>query len=200
MNTQERLQLDKLASAHVWQTLSHTLELAVGAVALLPSQDVGIAGAFGSPVVKASFGGVHLATAAQSASRLGGLLASMDSNTANRASIKGGHVRRHEEWDFQQALAAEEIEQLDKSIAAAELRLAIAEKEFDNHVLQIDNAKASDAFMRSKYTNEELYQWQVGQISGVYFQSYTLAYNLAKRPECGRGEFEAVSVYGQAAR
>ena len=74
-------------------------------------------------------------------------------------------------------------------IAAAELRIAIAEKELDNHVLQIENAKATDAFMRSKYTNEELYQWQVGQISGVYFQSYRLAYDLAKRAErCFRFE------------
>ena len=43
--------------------------------------------------------------------------------------------------------------------------------------------------MRSKYTNQELYQWQVGQISGVYFQSYQLAYDLAKRAErCFRFE------------
>ena len=55
--------------------------------------------------------------------------------------------------------------------------------------MQIENAKAMDAFMRSKYTNQELYQWQVGQISGVYFQSYRLAYDLAKRAErCFRFE------------
>jgi hypothetical protein len=65
----------------------------------------------------------------------------------------------------------------------------MAEKELDNHVLQIENAKATDDFMRSKYTNEELYQWQVGQISGVYFQSYKLSYDLAKRAErCFRFE------------
>ena len=82
-----------------------------------------------------------------------------------------------------------ETEQIDKSIAAAELRVAIAEKELENHALQIENAKATDDFMRSKYTNQELYQWQVGQISGVYFQSYQLAYDLAKRAErCFRFE------------
>ena len=43
--------------------------------------------------------------------------------------------------------------------------------------------------MRSKYTNQELYQWQIGQISGVYFRSYRLAYDLAKRAErCFRFE------------
>ena len=35
--------------------------------------------------------------------------------------------------------------------------------------------------MRSKFTNLELYQWQVGQISDVYLRSYKLAYDVAKR-------------------
>jgi hypothetical protein len=37
--------------------------------------------------------------------------------------------------------------------------------------------------MHSKYTNQELYDWMIGQISQVYFQSYQLAYDLAKRAE-----------------
>src|SRR5690606_32884248 len=59
----------------------------------------------------------------------------------------------------------------------------------DNHLLQIENAQATDDFMRSKYSSAELYQWQIGQIAGVYFQSYQLAYDLAKRAErCFRFE------------
>lgn len=78
---------------------------------------------------------------------------------------------------------------MDMQIAAADLRVEVALKELDNHVIQIENAKATDDFMRSKYTNQELYQWQIGQISGVYFQSYRLAYDLAKRAEqCFRFE------------
>src|SRR5262249_52057631 len=72
---------------------------------------------------------------------------------------------------------------------AAELRVALAEKELANQVLQIDNSKAIDEFMRTKYTNHELYTWQIGQVSAVYFQSYRLAYDLAKRAErCFRFE------------
>ncbi|MBO9307781.1 MAG: hypothetical protein J7451_11160, partial [Thermomicrobium sp.] len=86
-------------------------------------------------------------------------------------------------------MAAKEIEQLERSIAAAEVRVAIAEKELENHIAQIENAEAVDAFLRSKYTNEELYQWQIGQISSVFFRSYKLAYDLAKRAErCFRFE------------
>ena len=80
-------------------------------------------------------------------------------------------------------LGSKEIEQADKQIAAAEIRLAIAERELENHDLQIENAKEVDDFMRDKFTNRELYDWMVGQISGVYFQSYQLAYDVAKRAE-----------------
>ena len=37
--------------------------------------------------------------------------------------------------------------------------------------------------MRNKYTNRELYEWTIGQIAGIYFQSYQLAYDLAQRAE-----------------
>ena len=37
--------------------------------------------------------------------------------------------------------------------------------------------------MRSKYTNSGIVRWMVAQISAVYFQSYQLAYDLAKRAE-----------------
>src|SRR5262249_32204072 len=118
---------------------------------------------------------------------------------ATKASIDAGHERRWEEWKFQESLANKELEQIEKSIAVAELRLTIAEKELENHILQTDNARATDAFLRSKYTNEELYQWQIGQIAGVYFQSYRLAYDLAKRAErCFRFELGVTdSIYIQ---
>ena len=43
--------------------------------------------------------------------------------------------------------------------------------------------------MKSKYTNKELYQWMIGQISQLYFKSYQLSYDLAKKAErCYRFE------------
>ena len=37
--------------------------------------------------------------------------------------------------------------------------------------------------MESKFTNLELYNWMIGQISGVYFQAYKLAFDVAKKAE-----------------
>ncbi len=47
----------------------------------------------------------------------------------------------------------------------------------------MDNAKEAHEFMREKFTDQQLYSWMVGQISGLYFQSYQLAYDVAKRAE-----------------
>jgi Tc toxin complex TcA C-terminal TcB-binding domain/Neuraminidase-like domain len=165
------------------------MDILGGVLAVIPDFEVGGAGAFGSPLATAKTGGSSFSAAAALAARaLYGVSNALD-KSASIANTVAGHQRRKDDWDFQKDLAVKEIEQLDKSIAAAELRVAIAEKELENHVLQIDNAKETDAFMRSKYTNQELYQWQVGQISGVYFQSYRLAYDLAKRAErCFRFE------------
>lgn len=93
------------------------------------------------------------------------------------------HRRRVEEWTQERDLAEKELKQIDKQIAAAEIRIQIAEQELMNHEKQIENAKSVDEYMRSKFTNQELYDWMVGQISAVYFQSYQLAYDMAKRVE-----------------
>lgn len=98
-------------------------------------------------------------------------------------SKQGFHKRRLEEWTHELNLAEKELKQIDKQIAAAEVRVQIAELELYNHEKQIENAKSVDEYMRSKYTNLELYDWMIGQISAVYFQSYQLAFDTAKRVE-----------------
>src|SRR5439155_25415079 len=111
------------------------------------------------------------------------LRSDLESYKANTASIKGGYERRSAEWDFQVTTATKELAQLDKQIAAAQLRVDIANEELTNHNTQVDNATAVYDLMKSKYTNQDLYSWMVTQISSLYFQSYQLAYNLAKRAE-----------------
>lgn len=96
---------------------------------------------------------------------------------------KAEYVRRQEEWDHQANLATIEVKQIDQQLAAAEIRLAIAEQELKNHDQQIENARDVDRFLRDKFTNQDLYQYMVGRVSGLYFQSYQLAYDLARRAE-----------------
>src|SRR5205085_5708158 len=115
---------------------------------------------------------------------------------ANRASILGGYDRRFEDWKLQERLAKKELAQIDRQIVAAEIRRDIAETDLRNHDLQIENAKKTDEFMRSKFTNKELYDWTIGQISSVYFRAYQLAYDFAKKAErCYRFELGNNDTY-----
>ena len=165
------------------------MSAAAGTAHLLPDIEVGVSGFGGTPVATVKYGGKNVGDSAFNwATFFAGLGGTLHSG-ANLMATAGSNQRRWEDWKLQESLADKELEQIDKQIAAAELRISIAEKELDNHVIQIENATVTDEFMRSKYTNKELYQWQLGQISGIYFQSYKLAYDLAKRAErCFRFE------------
>jgi hypothetical protein len=102
---------------------------------------------------------------------------------AETTATFAGYDRRKEEWDFLATSASKESDQIDKQIAAAMCRLAIVEKELENHELQIAHSTDVEEFLRAKYTNEELYSWMITQLSAVYFQTYKLTYDLAKRAE-----------------
>lgn len=95
----------------------------------------------------------------------------------------GGYQRRMDDWKFQAKSAELELKQIDKQIVAAEIRLAIAEKDLENHDQQTEHSREVDDYMRSKFSNYELYDWMVNQVSTVYFQSYQLAYTTAKKAE-----------------
>jgi hypothetical protein len=95
----------------------------------------------------------------------------------------GSYKHRQDDWDLQTNIADGELKQFDSQIATADIRKAIAEQEVTNHENQTANTKEVDDFMRSKFSNSDLYDWTIGRLSMLYFQSYQLAYDTAKRAE-----------------
>ncbi len=102
---------------------------------------------------------------------------------ANQAAKLGQIALRAHDWLLQSNLAGREIMQIDQQILAADLRIAITERELENHRHQLEQAREVQDFLSDKYTHQELYGWMIGQLSTVYFQTYQLAYDLAKRAE-----------------
>ncbi|MBK6795272.1 MAG: hypothetical protein IPG76_00305 [Acidobacteria bacterium] len=92
-------------------------------------------------------------------------------------------MSRRDEWAFQSNQALKELQQIDRQILANEIREQITRKELENHIEQIEQAKSVDEFMRSKFSNDQLYQWMSGQLSGVYFSTYRMALDIARRAE-----------------
>jgi hypothetical protein len=183
MNLNEQLYLDKLGEAHDWQMHAQRSEVAAAIAHLLPTLDFGTAGWASSPLVKLGSGGLNVGSALQATAGVMRALASIENHKATRASIKGGYDRRFDDWNFQSESASKELKQIDKQILAAEIRKAIAEKDLENHDIQTENAEEVNTFMKDKFTDQELYNWMVSQISTIYFQSYQMAYDIAKRAE-----------------
>ena len=189
MNPAETTQIALLNAAGIVELAANLISLLAGTVSALPDSSIGASGFGGSPVVTLSIGGSQFGSAARSIAEGLRAAASLLDRRGQMAGMIGGYIRRAEDWGLQGDLAAKEIEALEKQIVAAEIRRAIAERELATLELQIANSREDETFLREKYTNAQLYQWMVGQLSSLHFQSYQLAYDLAKRAErCFRFE------------
>ncbi len=173
--------------------VSHTIgtvaDVLAGVMFIIPDFKMGASGFGGSPHFTAETGGNSAGNAAERGANGLYNIATILDKSASMANTIASYQRRQEEWDFQKDIADQELIQIDEQIKASELRITVAEKELDNQKLQIKHSEEVDDYMKSKYTNKELYQWMVGQVSQVYFKSYKQAYDLAKKAErCYRFE------------
>lgn len=108
---------------------------------------------------------------------------------AGRLTTTAGYKRREQEWAHQKKLAAKELTQLDKQIEAAKIRVEIAKRELQNQELQIRHSEEVVDWMKQKFTNLDLYSWNVSQLAALHFQAYQLALATARKAEvCYRYE------------
>lgn len=161
--------------------LGYTL---AGGLAFIPQFVIGASGFGGSPVAEAYIpDGIKFSKAAELAVTTLGAIATAADKLAGMATTMGMYQRRAEEWTFQKEQGEIEVEQMAAQIEGAKVRVAIAEAEVGNHETQIEQAKAVEDYLRTKYTNAQLYDWMLRQASTVYFQCYQLAFDMAKRAE-----------------
>ena len=125
-------------------------------------------------------GGIHLAKGVEAAATVLGILSASVRQKADRAGATAGYTRRWQDWKLQEELAERELKQIDKQIAAAELRVAITERELQQVEQQREDAKDVETFLKDKFSNRELYSWMSGQLSQTYHQAYKLAYEMCK--------------------
>jgi hypothetical protein len=162
---------------------------ASGGLKLLPQFVLGMAGFGGTPHATAETGGKSFGDSAENFVQTLQSIATATDKMASIISTQAGYTRRADEWKFQLDVAKKEMEQIDKQLLGAKIRLQIANQELTNQQLQITQAKQSDEFMHGKFTNEELFSWMITQVSATYFNSYQFAYDIAKKAErCFRYE------------
>ncbi|MGE5329988.1 MAG: neuraminidase-like domain-containing protein [Deltaproteobacteria bacterium] len=177
-NAYEAEHLYSLQAGIVLQLLQGGTEMIASALSAVPDIKIGAPTSLG-----ATFGGSNIGMVMKAFSSYLGIMCEINKISGTLSSTLGSYHRRADDWKFQADCARKELDQVDNQIAAAEIRLAIAEKELQNHDVQMQNAQEVDEYMHNKYTNKELYEWMVEQLSTVYFQSYQLAFDMAKKAE-----------------
>ncbi|MDT3426206.1 hypothetical protein J2Z22_001732 [Paenibacillus forsythiae] len=175
-------QLKKLEDANERSEQIMHYEIAAQLATQIPNFTIGTSGA-ASPVLTAQFGGSNISTGLQAYARYLNHLSMQDNYKAGRSGTTAGYVRRYMEWQHQAQMAAMELRQLEKQIVAAKIRLSITERELRNQEIQARNTMEVHKAMQGKFTNTELYDWMVAQTSALFFRSYQLAYDTAKRAE-----------------
>lgn len=112
--------------------------------------------------------------------QIGVSIASAQSSAAGR---KAAHLRQLYDRRLQANMAGLEVKQIDKQITAQQIRIDLAQKEIDNHQVQIDQTKEVEEFLKNKFSNDQLYHWMGEQLKDLYYQTYSFGYDLAKKAE-----------------
>ncbi|XZF16358.1 neuraminidase-like domain-containing protein [Chitinophagaceae bacterium MMS25-I14] len=178
LNVYEQSQLDSLQKSIPLKISAQVAHALSGVMHVIPNFKVGSPFSMGI-----TFGGDNVGNLVKAGATALDVLSAVNDIHGSMAATKAGHARRTEDWAQQLKMANAELKQIDKQLIAAEIREAIAEKELANHNLQYQNAQNLDQAMHDKYSNEDLYDWMISQISLTYFQSYKLAFDVAKRAE-----------------
>jgi hypothetical protein len=190
LSTHEAEELAKLASSSAAQNSANSLETTNSVLSILPQFEANVlpmgCGAtlsFGSAQLHGMMSALASVQRAQSA---------QDAYDANKAGKLGSYSRRELEWTFQSNSAKSEINQIFKQIRGAQIREAIAKKEYDNHQVQMANAQQVVDFLQgndigggipTKETTIGFYAFLKRDVKALYAKAFQLAFAIAKKAE-----------------
>lgn len=128
-------------------------------------------------------GGIQLSKAAEIFNKVQDIVATVKSLEGKKATQTAQYVRREQDWSQDAKLSVADIYQIDRQIVVADVRIAMAEKELAIHQQNIQNMEAVEDFLKTKFTNGNLYQFMKERLFIVYKQTYQLAFDMAKTAE-----------------
>jgi len=181
MNSGETTQMVLMGLVNRMQLMSQVASMSAATQRSLPDFQVGVSGLGAHSVYV--HGGTKIGDGSKDIADGFGTMASILNITASEIGQMSSYERRYEDWQHQANVSIDEVEQIQKQILAADIRIAIAEKELENHLLQIEQSKEQEEFIQNKFTNKELYGWMESQLKSFYFQSYQMAFDMAKKAE-----------------
>jgi len=159
------------------------LKTTAAVVRSIPDFELGASGFGGSPVGTVRTGGSLLSGVLEAGGGEAEIKADITSTAGQLIGMLANFERRAEDWELQKKIAEREIAQIEYQIASTAARINIATREIQIHEQTIIQHKEVGDFYRRKFSSQELYHWMANRLSGLYFQSYKLAFDLAKQAE-----------------
>lgn len=185
----EQKQLDMIQKARVYEIAAELHNQQAAVAHAIPDTAWGFAAAV-------EFGGSNLGSALRGAAGLFQAQAGQRDREASLAGLQGERERRWDDWQHQGRQAELEVQQLERQIVAAEIRLAIARNELAMQRKQLTHAEEVADFFAGKFTSEEMYGWMSSQLMAMHYQAYRLARDAAERAQAA-AEFELGKEPGQ---
>ena len=148
-------------------------------VAAIGTRGISIAGYLSPSIFGLADGGMQWGDAVSSIAQILDGGSAILNQSAGLIGTGAQYVRRRDDWGLQRDVAQYELNQLDKQIAASQSRLDLLNRELATHLKSIDQANEYESFLKRKFTNQELYQWMVGRLLTLHFQTYRLALDMA---------------------
>ena len=170
----EKLNLAMLIVAQVLSTVGGVLKTMSGVGYLVPQ--------IGSPFAM-TYGGQQVGSSLTSIAEFFDVMASQASFVGNVALLTAGYERRASEWGHERTLAAYDRKQIQQQLDAAGFQLDGARQELQVHLKTLAQNGEMAAYLTGKFTSRELYQWLLGRLGAMHYQTYTLAYDLARMVE-----------------
>ncbi len=170
LSSYEQEHLDSMAAALISNIVATALKTAASIGYAVPQVGSPFAMTYGGQQTGAAL------NAGAAAAEIGALIANYEGQLS---LTMGGYQRRDEDWQLQSTLAKYDIAQIEQQIQALTIQQSMAEKELDNHHKSIEQSEEVTDFLQSKFTNQDLYQWMVGRLGSLYFQTYQVALDMA---------------------
>ncbi|HEX8239721.1 MAG TPA: neuraminidase-like domain-containing protein [Allosphingosinicella sp.] len=166
----EQTNLDAMTTALVFNVAANILQTASAIAYTIPQ--------VGSPFAM-TYGGIQVGSALSAGAATATVGAEIANFIGQRALTMAGYERRTQDWTLAQSSAQHEYDSLTAQIAAAQDDLAAAQQQLVVHDRQIAQNQEMANFLATKFSNQALYQWMAGRLSGLYYQTYRLAMQAA---------------------
>lgn len=174
---EEKTQLDLMITAASFMSAAGAIKLVAAIARALPESTIGVF-SFGITI-----GGDEIGESIDKVAE--GLETSGDaiSMAGEALGIKAQHARSVDDWTLQKAMADSQIKQINLQLKGADLQIQMAQREMTILEQQIAQNESISIFMRDKFSNAQLYQWMANKLSGLYYQTYQMAFDMAKAAE-----------------